>query len=82
MERFTEVEKILRKQKVSGFIPSQNITHIAGKDYANVLFHSYTHADKSIQILKDNGFTVLSGRERNLTNAYFKYFVTITLSNN
>lgn len=78
MERFKDVEKILRKQKVNGFIPSQNIININGKDFANVLFHSYTHADKSIEILKENGFSVLSGRERNLTNAYFKYFVTIT----
>ena len=78
MERFTEVEKILRREKISGFIPSQNITTINGKQFANVLFHSYNHADKSIQVLKDNGFTVLSGREKNLTNAYFKYFVTIT----
>ena len=77
LEDFKNVEKNLRRCKISGFLPSQNFTFIAGEIFANVLFHTYTNADKAIIALKDLGFKVKGNREKNPSNAYFKYFVTI-----
>lgn len=77
IEDFKNIEKDLRNYKVSGFLPAQNFTFIADKIYATVLFHKYTHADKAIGILKELGFNIKGGRERNFSNAYFKYCVTI-----
>jgi len=77
MNRFEDLEKNLKKAGIRAFLPAQNITLINGIDTASVLFHSYTHADKAIPVLKDMGYKVLTGRERNIYNAYFKYYVGI-----
>ena len=71
-----QAAKVLSKHKLFVCLPSQNYGHIAGKHFANILFHKYTHADKAIPILKEMGYEV-STRQQNIFNAYYKYFLTI-----
>lgn len=77
MPELKHIEKELRMRKISAFTPAQNYFTIDGVLHLNVLFHKYTHADRAIPILKELGYNVITGREVNPFNAYFKYFVTV-----
>ena len=71
------IEKELKQNKISCCTPEQNYFTINGEQHLNILFHKYTHADKAITILKNKGYNVITGREINPFNAYFKYFITV-----
>lgn len=77
-ESIKRIEKTLSVQKISVGIFQQNFFTIAGVEHANLMFHSYKQADKSIPILRALGYNVIQDkREVNPFNAYFKYYITI-----